>query len=200
MPQEINLKLLNLLLSLSICTSCGYRWQPELSQDHLPTVTIPYVDGDEDGSLTAAISQALSQSGLATVRSYGGEYRLQASISKADTETIGYRIDPQKVDGEVRKNLLSTEGRKTITLQVSWFKEDELKFGPYQISADAEYDFVDGDSIQDLTFVNPTGQSILVLPFSLGQLEPSESAQEGALKPLYSLLAEKVVDAISSEW
>jgi hypothetical protein len=51
-----------------------------------------------------------------------------------------------------------------------------------------------------LTFINPAGTLVTVLPFSLGQLESVESAQEAAARPLYSRIAQKVVDAISSEW
>ncbi len=150
--------------------------------------------------LTAEIIRAVSSSGLADVRSQGGDYTLQISIVGEETEKVGFRIDPQKVDGKVRKNLLATEGRRILTLEASLCLNGEIIHGPYRISADADYDYVDGDSIQDLTFLNPEGQMVTVLPFSLGQLEPAESAMQASSKPLYRRLAQKVVDAISSEW
>lgn len=192
-----NLTLLSLLVSLSL-TSCGYRWQPDYP--YRPTISIPFVEGDEDGRLTAEITHALTSSGLVDVLSNDGDYTLQITIQNASLETIGYRRDPQKVDGKVRKNLLACEGRRSLTVQACLYWGSELAFGPYLLSADADYDYVDGDSIQDLTFINPAGDLVTVLPFSLGQLESTESAQEATTTPLYSHIAQKIVDMIASEW
>lgn len=195
-----NLKFLNLIILLSLPTACGYRWKPDSLAEGRPTLTVPYVVGDEDGFLTAEIIQALSRSGLVQVLSAKGEYRLEVSITGSATQTVGYRIDPQKVDGEIKKDLLATEGRRSLSLEARLYRGSELIFGPYQVSADADYDYVDGDSIQDLTFTNPAGTLVTVLPFSLGQLEPNESAQEAAAAPLYARLAQKIVDVLSAEW
>lgn len=193
------LKLLSLLLLFEALGGCGYHWQPEAFQGERPTVHVPFVKGDEDGFLTAEVIRALSASGLVQVVSYGGTYELNLSILNSSVEKIGFRVDPQKVDGKVRKNLLACEGRKTMNVEVSLCREGETAYGPYQITADAEYDYVDGDSIQDLTFTTPTGQLITVLPFSLGQLEPLESAQEAARRPLYAHLARKVVESLAAD-
>ncbi len=115
-------------------------------------------------------------------------------------EKIGFRIDPQLVDGKVRNNLLTTEERKSIAMEVSLCCGNEVAFGPYQITADVDYDFVDGDSIRDLTFVSPAGETLTVLPFSLGQLEPVDSANEAAMRPLYRRLAQKIVDMVLSQF
>lgn len=149
--------------------------------------------------LTAEIIEAISASGLANITSYGGEYTLQVVIVGEETDKIGFRVDPQKVDGKVRKNLLASEGRRTMILEATLCLGGKEIHGPYRISADADYDYVDGDSIQDLTFVNPAGATVTVLPFSLGQLEPAESAAMASTKPLYRKLAQKIVDAIFSE-
>ena len=87
-----------------------------------------------------------------------------------------------------------------MTIEVALCQGTEVVYGPYRVAADADYDYVDGDSIRDLTFIDSSGSTITVLPFSLGQLEPKESAALAATKPLYRRLAQKVVDAISSEW
>lgn len=165
-----------------------------------PSVTVPFVKGDEDGRLTAEIIRKLGSSGLVDVVSSEGDYRLQVSILNSSVENIGYRQDPQKIDGKVRTSLLACEGRKTMAIEAALYRGDEISFGPYSISSDAEYDYVDGDSIRDLTFTNPAGTLVTVLPFSLGQLESIESAQEAVTRPLYSRLAQKIVDALSSEW
>lgn len=195
-----NLKFFSLLFLCSCFCGCAYRWQPEFPEGARPTVTVPFIVGDEDGILTAEVIRSLSSSGLADVRSFGGEYQLKISILGEETEKIGFRVDPQKVDGRVRGNLLASEGRRTLTVQAALYSLDEVAFGPYTICADAEYDYVDGDSIQDLTFIDPEGMVITVLPFSLGQLESDESAHHAANRPLYRKLAQKIVDAISSNW
>lgn len=165
-----------------------------------PTLSIPFVQGDEDGALTAEITEAISASGLADVRSYEGEYTLEVSIVGEETSNIGFRVDPQKVYGKVRKNLLAIEGRRSMTIEALLCSGGEAIRGPYRLTADADYDYVDGDSAQDLTFVDAAGARLTVLPFSLGQLESSESAALASTRPLYRRLAQKVVDAISSEW
>ena len=192
-----NLLLFNLILLLN---SCGYRWQPNYPNDVRPTVSVPFVIGDDDGMLTAEIIAAISASGVADVKSYGGDYSLIVAIVNEASEKIGFRIDPQKVDKKVRKNLLACEERRTMILEAKLCLSGEIAYGPYRISADADYDYVDGDSVQDLTFTEPTGTTMTVLPFSLGQLEPAESAALASTKPLYRRLAQKVVDAISSDW
>lgn len=192
------LKFFNLLVVLSLATSCGYRWEPDYS--NRPTLSVPFVIGDQEGRLTAEIISALSTSGLVDVLSQGGDYTLKVTIQGGSDETIGYRRDPQKVDGKVRKNLLASENRRSLTVEAGLYWGSELAFGPYILTADADYDYVDGDSIQDLTFLNPDGVLVTVLPFSLGQLEPIDSAQEATTRPLYCRIAQKIVDMIASEW
>ncbi len=150
--------------------------------------------------LTAEIIAAVGSSGVAEVRAQGGDYTIQVAIVSDATDKIGFRIDPQKVDKKVRNNLLATEGRRTLTIEMFFCLGGEIVKGPYRLTASADYDYVDGDSIQDLTFVNPAGETLTVLPFSLGQLEPNESAAMAATRPLYKRLAQQVVDAIASEW
>lgn len=185
-----------------ILTGCGYRWQPDFPTESRPVVTIPFIPGDEDGMLTAEMVRAITASGLAQVRGSNPDYRLVVQIKNVQNQTIGYRRDPQKVHGKVRKNVLASEGRKTVFVEAALYRihSDEIVYGPYEISGDADYDYIDGDSIQDLTFVDASGLTQTVLPFSLGQLEPIESAQEAASRPLYNSLAQKIVDAIFSEW
>ena len=194
------MKSLRFFSLILVFSSCSYRWQPDFPKEGRPTISIPFIQGDEDGTLTSEIIGAISSSGVADVRSHSGEYTLEIAIVSEASEKIGFRVDPQKVHGEVKKNLLASEGRRSITIEMTLCLGGEVVNGPYRITADADFDYVDGDSIQDLTFVNTGGATLTVLPFSLGQLESNESAALAATKPLYRSLAQKVVDAISSEW
>ncbi len=195
-----NLKRINLLISFILLSGCSYHWQPTFPYGTRPTITVPFVSGDEDGTLTAQIIDSLSESGLVDVVSFGGDYELRVSIVGEGDDKIGFRVDPQKIKGKVRKTLLSSEGRRTMSIEAALYTGEEIAYGPYKLSAEAEYDYVDGDSIQDLTFINPAGEVVTVLPFSLGQLESVESAKQASAKPLYRGLAQKIVDLISSEW
>jgi len=185
-----------------LLTGCGYRWQPDYPQACRPSITIPFISGDEDGSFTSEMARAIAVSGIADVHFKDGDYRLEIKILKTVRETIGFRKDKQKVDGQIKKNMVACEARKIISIEATLFQgnSEEIAYGPYLLTGDVDFDYVDGDSYQDLTFVNPHGIAQAVLPFSLGQLESYESAQEAAVRPLYSSLAQKVVDVISSEW
>ncbi len=183
-------------------SSCGYRWEPDYPNGVRPSIAVPFVIGDEEGNLTSEIVRALNSSGLAEVRNSAGDYRLQVTILGSGIETVGYRRDRQDIFGKSRKQLLACEGRKTMTVEATLFEGDtgKVAFGPYQVSADADYDYVDGDSLKDLAFIGATGAEIIVLPFSLGQLESNETAQEASTRPLYNRIAQKIVDVIFSEW
>lgn len=185
------------LLMFQCLASCGYRWNPE---EACRPVCVPYVSGDQDGSLTAEIIRQLCCDPNIRVASDATD-RLEITIVQEGCESIGYRRDPQKVKGKIRKNLIANEERKTISAEVALFHGDGDRpvFGPERVSAFIDYDYIDGDSIQDLEFRNSLGQTIVVLPFSLGQLEPQESAQEAANRPLYEKLAQKIVDIVNSQ-
>jgi hypothetical protein len=185
------------LLVLSVFAGCGYRWN---SNDENRCICVPYVSGDQDGALTAEIIRQLCSSPNIRVTSNARE-RLDIAVVQEGFETIGYRRDPQKIKGEIRKNLVANEERRTISVDVSLFHDDapEPVFGPQRISAYVDYDYLDGDSIQDLEFANSFGRPVVVLPFSLGQLEPQEAAQEASSRSLYEKLSQKIVDIVHSQ-
>lgn len=180
-------------------TGCGYRWQPGEAESY--SITVPFIKGDEDGLFTSEVTRALAASGIADIRFHGGDYRLEISILQDSKETLGFRKDRQKVDGKTKRNMVACEARKNLSVEVTLFRGegDEAVLGPYVLEADVDFDYVDGDSYQDLMFIDPHGVSQAVLPFSLGQLESYEAAQDAAMRPLYSRLAQKIVDVISSQ-
>lgn len=187
---------------LILLSSCGYRWHYDYPEGHRPTVSVPLIKGDADASLTSEIISSLDSSGVVKVARKGADYRLEVRLLSRETDQIGYRRDPQKIQGEVVTNLLASEARNTLHAKVTLYHRntDQIAFGPYFLNADTEYDYVDGDSLQDLTFISSSGALEEVLPFSLGQLESVESAYEASAKPIYRKLSQKIVDVISSEW
>lgn len=192
-----------LLVSLvGFLGGCGYRWQPDFPTGIKPSISLSFISGDDDGTLTKEIIRTLVSSGIAYVRPDKGDYRLGVKVLSYQNQTVGYRKDRQKVTGEIRKNIVGCEGRNTVTVEATLYEKesDQVAFGPYTISAEVDYDYVDGDSLQDLTFINQEGNRIPVLPFSLGQLESVEAAQEASHRPLNEKLAKKIVDVIFSDW
>lgn len=187
------------LFVLIFLASCGYRWEADQTAR---TISIPFVAGDEDGTLTAELIRTFASSTHANVVSSKGRYRLDVAIVAQPNEIIGFRIDSQVNNGKQQKNIVADEGRRTIAADVSLYdaKNEEAILGPIRINADIEYDYVDGDSFQDLTFVDSAGRTQTILAYSLGQLESSESAREAGSKPLYRKLSRKIVDFISVYW
>ena len=122
------------------------------------------------------------------------------SQQEINNEQIGYRRN-RGSDGTIKKSIMPTEGRETAVAEVTLIDNNTQKivWGPQQIRAEVDNDYVDQDSLNDLSFVNPQGNRVTVLTFSLGQLESIASAQEAALTPLYRTLAQKIIDAILAE-
>ncbi len=179
-------------------SACGYRWE-----DAAPSsLSIPFVAGDEDGTLTAELIRSFASSTRADVLSSKGRYRLEVAISEQSNEIIGFRIDSQVNNGKQQKNMVADEGRRSIFADVCLYdsETDEVVVGPCRVGANIDYDYVDGDSYQDLTFVDSAGRTQTILAYSLGQLESSESAREAGSKPLYRKLSRKIVDLISAYW
>ena len=58
-------------------------------------------------------------------------------------------------------------------------------------------DYVDQNSIRDLTFITTQGKPQTVLNFSLGQLDSVEGAHDDTTDVLYRRLSEKVADVLA---
>lgn len=179
-------------------TSCSYRWSDLNNTSTTPIIGIPYIQGDEDGSFTAELVRTITSLGIAKVQKNNQKYILKVQIQDLGTQTIGYRWDKQKVSGELKDNIVDCEARRSLKAEFSLIdpQNSNVLLGPYTVEAAAEYDYVDGDSIHDLQFTNSYGIKTLVLPFSLGQLEPKESALEASTKPLYKKLSQKIADCL----
>lgn len=175
------------LIALNLC-SCGYRSLAD--GDH--TLAIPYVEGDLDGALTSELVRAVAASGKYTLDGAGSRYRLDVKILKDDHYEIGYEYDTQGT--EQYNRLIVNEERREMTLEVKLtdLETGDVLFGPDKIVAQADYDFVDPESLPDTTL--PSGAS--ALSFSLGQLDAQEGARQGAGMPLHRKLAQKIASRL----
>jgi hypothetical protein len=183
-----------LIAILFIFSSCGYK---SLSNNQISTINVPYIQGDSDGMLTSSIIKELEDSGKFNFKKKKSKLQLIASVISDGQEQIGYKHDRHK-DGTVKKNVIPIEGRNTTKVKVSLIQKDTNNevFGPFIFTSFADYDYVDEDSLNDLSFINPQNQRQTVLSFSLGQLESIASAQTAAKQNVYKKLAKQIVDAI----
>lgn len=188
-----------LLFLLLILPSCGYR---SIASDERLTLSIPYVPGDEEGLLTAAVVSELNRTGLYDYVSSSGEMELKIALIGGSQETIGFRYDRSEKKGRVEPNLMATENRRHAIAEVTLFRagDDKPVLGPVVVTASAEYDYIDVSTIRELAFITPQGRREKVIDFSQGQLDSIEGAQDNALAPLYGALAKKIAAVIQKAY
>ncbi|MCI0381725.1 MAG: hypothetical protein L0207_01545 [Chlamydiae bacterium] len=181
-----------------LLTSCGYRLDTPLGFESKPSISVPFVNGDFEGKLTNAIVQALCESGSFRYQKHDGRLNLLVTVFGGGDERIGFRYDRNPKTGKRRHNLIGTENRRTILVEVKVIDtfSDKILLGPSNIAAEVDYDYVDGSSIVDLSFINLQGIRETVISFSLGQLDSKDGASIDALSPLYRIVAQKIVDGI----
>lgn len=181
-----------LIFGISIfLLGCGY--QMGLGQEGLPsrysTISVPYVKGDLDGTLTSAIIKEIVRSGSFQYQYSGGALVLNVIKMEIDEDNIGFRYDRKK-GGALTRDIIPTETRITILVEVSVTEAISCStvLGPVLLSASVDYDH---DYYSSRNGVNI---------FSLGQLTDLETAYDAVQDPLSRAIAEKIVDYISQSW
>ncbi len=180
---------------------CGYRFQDEKLSEGPVTITVPYIRGDIEGQLNTELARILSSDPHFELRQNGGKVTLEVAVINDGNERIGYRYDRNPSSGKRRQNIIATESRRNLTVEVKLIDSytHETIIGPVQVKARADYDYVDSNSVRDLTFTNSGGAAQTVIDFSLGQLDAIEGAHDDAAIPIYRQLAHKIVDGIVSQ-
>ena len=183
---------------LLLLLGCGYRFEGGESKEDVIGISIPYIKGDGEGRLNTELAKALSNSGMFDYVQNGGELILHAAIIADGDERIGFRFDRDPTSGKLRDNIVGTENRRALSVQISLVDAytQETVLEPQVINAVADYDYVDSNSIRDLTFVAPNGTPQKVLDFSLGQLDSFEGAHDDTGIVVYRVLAQKIVEGL----
>ncbi|OGN60133.1 MAG: hypothetical protein A3F40_05130 [Chlamydiae bacterium RIFCSPHIGHO2_12_FULL_27_8] len=129
------------------------------------------------------------------------DYIIKVNIISKSTKQIGYKYDRNNQNIR-QKYLRATEGNISITANVNVFEKNNNKLilGPFNVTADADFDYIDAESINDQSFIDSNGNIRTILSYSLGQLEGIDTAKEAALTPLYRKLSKKIIDSISIYW
>lgn len=172
-------------VSLLALSSCYYHFgQSDLSERYR-TISIPYIEGDDEGELTAELIHTIASEGGLRYLPAGGELVLKIKLIESYDENIGFRYDRHK-DGTIKKGLIPTETRLNLTAEVFLLEasSDSILRGPTLIRASIDFDH---DYYYDRNSVNV---------FSLGQLNDIDEAQEAAMRPLHRRLAEKIGDYV----
>jgi hypothetical protein len=188
------------LLILVGCISCDYRWDLDYPGHRKPTFYILPIEGDYDGELSKVLGEAIESSGLAFTTSYKGDYELALKLLDSRFEPIGFKRDQLAIKEESKLNLSANEERLIVSFSLSLIGANLQNLGPFYFSCYSDYDFVEADSLDDLTFIDSSGNRKNVLTLSLGQLDSLESARESAWNSVCYQVAQKVVDVISSTW
>lgn len=181
-----------------VLAGCGYHFEGAQQGKEVVSISLPYIKGDGEGQLNSALAQALAASGRFDYIQRGGEWILQAAIIADGDDRIGFRFDRNPTTGKLRDNIVGTENRRSMSVQITLIDAhtQEILLGPEIVSAHTDYDYVDSNSIRDLTFVTTGGTPEKVLDFSLGQLDSVEGAHDDTSAGVYRLVAQKIVDGL----
>jgi len=152
-------------------------------------VSIPYIEGDREGDLTAEVIKQIEKSGSFHYVSSGGDLILDVKIKDYSNQDIGYRYDRKK-HGQIKKVIIPTEARLNAFAEVILkdASTGQVVLGPSVVTASIDFD-------HDFYF---SRHEINV--FSLGQLNDIDAAQDAVMRPLNRKMAEKIVDHIANSW
>lgn len=176
-------------LTLLAATGCGYSFGEGGAACSYRTISVPFIQGDWNGELTAAVIHEIAQTGCFEYKKDGGALELKIRIIDFRDVNIGFRYD-RKRTGELRKSIIPTESRLGVTVEVALINTAtcETVLGPVKINSNVDFDH---DYYKSLHAINI---------FSLGQLSDYDAAYDAAYRPLNRNLAKKISDFICDSW
>lgn len=170
-------------------SGCQYQFGRGELSERFATISVPYVEGDQEGELTSEVIKGLSTSGAFSYVNQGGDLTLKIKFIELRDENIGFRYDRNK-RGKLKKSIIPTETRYTALAEVLLIESGsgQVIRGPTRITASTDFDH---------TYYT-TRDEINV--FSLGQLSDIDEARNAAMHPLNRHLAERIVDYVINSW
>lgn len=167
-------------------TGCGYRPGYGAFSEHYSTISVPYVVGDLDGDLTAAIVHEVVASLGFDHSDTDGQLLLIVQLVDVADENIGFRYE-QLHGKKYKRSIIPVETRLIAIAEVSLV---DAATGCTVIPTVRLSATVDLDHEYNATYADST-------VCSLGQLTDSEDAFAAARIPLHRALAQKIVEYIS---
>lgn len=172
-----------------LCGGCGYRPGHGSFLSSYKTICIPYVEGDDQGVLTTFLIRSFEKQGRLCYRSRGAQLALRVCLFAPEEKTIGFAYAP-KDERDVENVIVSNEARTFLKARVTVIDcvTGTCVLGPFEVGTWIDFDY------------EPDLGNVDAHAFSLGQLEMFDLAEDAALRPLYQLLAQKIVDYVVNSW
>ncbi len=174
---------------LLVVASCGYQFGPGDLPEYRKTISIPFITGDIDGGLTAALISAFSRAGI-EYRQNDACTELRVVLLEFRDENIGFRYDRNQ-EGALLKTIIPTETRLSGIAEVTLIDKRTgcTLIGPVRLATGVEFDH---DFYSTRNGVNV---------FSMGQLTDIDAARDAAQSDsLNQALAQLIVDQIVNSW
>lgn len=184
------LRLFSIVCTISLLmSSCGYEQGHGPLLEKYSSISVPYIEGDTEGRLTAELIRQLSSSGAFTYKNDEGELVLKVKMLDTYDQNIGYQFARDE-NNQLLDSIVPTEGRMGSLVEVSVEESGSGKvlLGPKRISAEVDFDF-DPDLAQNN-----------ITAFSLGQFNAVDSARDVAVRPLGKALADNIVNYVNNSW
>jgi hypothetical protein len=175
-------KLIFLLALISFAFSgCGWHVSKSMNKNNEKSISIPYVEGDSDGLLTASIIEQVEQQGGYKYVRDGGQLLLKVKVIDKESENIGFRYDPKHFAEKV-KRVIPNEGRlkKLVEVSVLQGSTQECILGPIYIMGTCDFDHENYSPDRNINI------------FSLGQLSDIDTTYEVVDVPLNRDIGKKI--------
>lgn len=182
---KVRYRLIHVLVMALSCglSSCGYRYGESSLSSSYQTISIPFVSGDPDGELTAAIVRQLTGVLSLQYRQDCGQLQLNVAIVNFDDENIGYRYSYKK-SHKRSHTIVPVESRMHMTVEVTLVDTTSqcVLYEPVRLKAyiDIDHDY------------NYSTWKRGVTQFSLGQLTDADAAFEASRAALNQEIAVKI--------
>ncbi len=181
----------NILFALifAFFSSCSYRLADSTDADKKLTVSIPYVQGDYDGTLTSQLVETLQNAGGFQYVNEGGALLLHVKVIERKSDDIGFRYEPKRYTRGIKK-LIPDETRRKILAEVTVVQANTnlTLLGPVYILGSCDFDHQNYSQDNDINV------------FSLGQLADIDTAYDVVSIPLYRNLAQEITQYLQNHY
>jgi hypothetical protein len=175
------------LLGALLLVGCGYGPDSSCIARRYQTICVPYTEGELSGPLTGALARQLAQSPYRYVSSEGS-LTLYVNVVEVNRRPRGYRYDAT-VHNKPTKLVVTAEEEVELVAEVRLVDSTGCPVLPCtRVRASLDYDF------------QPKETRTSQLAFSLGELDSVNAARQVAATAATDLLAQRIVDMLSTVW